>query len=94
MSVGGPILSKMDAVVWALFGILAAFSLGILGLLSAQHGRFDARLDSMNARIDGLSDRIDQLGRDLRQDLREEIRSVVAAIEGRVERHERERHAT
>jgi outer membrane protein TolC len=76
------------AVTWTLVGILAAFSLGVLTLLTAQHGRLDGRLDAMNARLDGLSARMDELARDLRQ----EIRSVVAAIEGRMDRHEAERH--
>jgi hypothetical protein len=76
------------AAVWALVGILGAFSLGVLTLLTAQHGRLDARLDAMNARIDGLSGRMDELSRELR----EEIRAVIPAIEGRVARHEAERH--
>jgi hypothetical protein len=50
----------------------------------------DARLDAMNARIDGPSGTMDQLSRELR----EEIRTVVAALEGRVARHETERHET
>jgi hypothetical protein len=83
VSEGLPIL-RVVAAIWALVGILGAFSLGVLALLTAQHGR----LDAMNARIDGLSDRMDQLSRELR----EEIRTVVAAIEGRVARHETERH--
>jgi outer membrane protein TolC len=80
------------AVTWTLVGILAAFSLGVLALLTAQHGRLDGRLDAMNARIDGLSARMDDLARDLRQEIRREVRSVVAAIEGRIDRHEAERH--
>ena len=76
------------AVAWTALAILAAFSLGLLGLMATMLGRFDA----VNARIDGLGAHLDRSD-SAHEDIRAEIRALGDRLERRIDQHEARFHA-